>query len=172
MYMCTGRLLESVRGVRVSRGNSQHFLARNLFSYRLFHFYLQQQSTKGSEHGAIKKAFAYSRLKENYIMILSIPPSRAETRLQLRLEDVPLSNTGEYMALSYAWDNQPIDVSVAINGKHTQTSRTVYEAIWRLQNVSSEVRIWIDSICINEADAKGKTPKCNSWGKYTTHLSL
>ena len=62
-----------------------------------------------------------------------------------------------YEALSYAWGHQQPTESVQINGKLFKVTRTLFEALDAIRGNGSECILWVDAICINQADNAEKS---------------
>jgi hypothetical protein len=61
-----------------------------------------------------------------------------------------------YEALSYAWGSEDKPQSILINNKTLNVTQNLYTALLRLRNHTCSRIIWIDAICINQANEKEK----------------
>lgn len=68
------------------------------------------------------------------------------TLVETSLDDIPL-----YLALSYAWgDPSPSDV-ILIDERESKITQSCGSALRRMLKGKSEIMIWVDAICINQA---------------------
>ena len=76
--------------------------------------------------------------------------SSASAPLELGLKIVPLNSY--YWALSYAWGDDCDVRSVSVNGKAFLATSSVCVALEHLRSPHYDQSIWIDAMCINQAD--------------------
>lgn len=57
-----------------------------------------------------------------------------------------------YWALSYTWDNQLPDQEIRCSGSKILVTRNCFAALKKMRFSKAVTRIWIDSLCINQAD--------------------
>jgi hypothetical protein len=94
------------------------------------------------------------------IRLLRLMPNRDETAtIECQLFNYTLE-LGEgvhlYEALSYVWGNPHETVPIFI-GKHCfKVTKNLHAALLRLRNHSIERIIWVDAVCINQADDQEK----------------
>lgn len=62
------------------------------------------------------------------------------------LDDVPL-----YLALSYAWGDPSLSDVILIDKQELKITQSSGAALRRMLKDKSEIMIWIDAICINQA---------------------
>ncbi|TKA72089.1 hypothetical protein B0A55_08673 [Friedmanniomyces simplex] len=88
---------------------------------------------------------------ENGIRLLRIKPG--EGPLRASLEYASLDEPPEYDALSYCWGAQQHMEPVTVDAKDDfRLSRHLYAAMLRLRRPDRERVIWIDIICVNQAN--------------------
>ncbi|KAH8679463.1 heterokaryon incompatibility protein-domain-containing protein [Ilyonectria robusta] len=63
---------------------------------------------------------------------------------------------GDYWALSYVWGDQSKRKPILLNGVQFSVTQNLYQALCRLaeepQHVVDGAKLWVDAICINQAD--------------------
>jgi hypothetical protein len=78
-------------------------------------------------------------------------PIRCSLRT-VRLEDDP-----QYEALSYAWGDPAICRPIIVDGRECQATVNLVSALRRLRFLDQARRLWIDALCINQADNAEKS---------------
>ncbi|KAF4978618.1 hypothetical protein FZEAL_5021 [Fusarium zealandicum] len=72
----------------------------------------------------------------------------------------------EYQALSYEWgDEKENDPSIAVNGQSVQIRNNLYEAMSHIRESSEELYLWVDALCINQADLQEKNRQVAMMGE-------
>ncbi|KAM5354103.1 hypothetical protein ACJ41O_000753 [Fusarium nematophilum] len=72
----------------------------------------------------------------------------------------------EYHALSYEWgDESEDDPSITVNSHHVQIRRNLYEALKSIRNPSEDLQLWVDAICINQANIEEKNHQVAMMGE-------
>lgn len=125
-------------------------------------------------------ALVYEPLTGSDIRLIEILPGSWDDTLACGLERTPLRglNEPQYVALSYAWGDPLDTVNITVNG-HTHTvTRSLYTALRRLRHSAMQLtlkplRIWVDALCINQADAQEKAhqiPRMKEIYGFTTQV--
>jgi hypothetical protein len=94
-----------------------------------------------------------------------LDPARREIRLiklhpdpdphydiQCEVFVVSLGTRPVYKALSYTWGDPGDTVPISLNGQRYAVTQNLKKALQRLRTLDTETPIWIDAICINQAD--------------------
>jgi Heterokaryon incompatibility protein (HET) len=76
----------------------------------------------------------------------------ADQLLHCQLQHFGRSDRPKYIALSYAWGTQSSEKKIYMDDQTCSISLTVEQALRLLQSESPEVFVWVDQICINQAD--------------------
>jgi hypothetical protein len=106
--------------------------------------------------------FHYSPLSSNIdsIRLLRLLPHRDKVAdIQCELFDYSLHElhgTHLYEALSYVWGDPNENFRIFVRGNRFNVTINLHAALLRLRNHSIERILWIDAICINQADDKEK----------------
>ncbi|KAI4648323.1 hypothetical protein J4E93_004735 [Alternaria ventricosa] len=104
--------------------------------------------------------FVYDPLPAGYIRLLTPTPSEAADGHTWKIQTVALDRPDlEFDALSYVWGSDSERLRITLNGCAMQVHRNLYIALPYLarRGDGGPVRpIWIDAICINQADREEK----------------
>ncbi|KAI0140338.1 heterokaryon incompatibility protein-domain-containing protein [Pestalotiopsis sp. NC0098] len=103
----------------------------------------------------------YEPLPPRTIRILRLLPEKAHIDpIKCELLQLPLpENTGDlqpYEALSYVWGSGGASQSILVSGTTLRIGQNLYQALLRLRHRLIEKVLWIDAICINQADNQEK----------------
>ncbi|KAK3115188.1 hypothetical protein LTR53_005737 [Teratosphaeriaceae sp. CCFEE 6253] len=111
-------------------------------------------------------AFAYERLAdpEGSIRLLSLAPGYGTEQIVCRLlvgclEDLPC-----YHAISYTWGDSHDRSQIVVNGRCLQVGRNCEYALQQARHHAMSRYLWIDSVCINQADVEEKTSQVRLMG--------
>ncbi|KAK4960535.1 hypothetical protein LTR10_003431 [Elasticomyces elasticus] len=66
--------------------------------------------------------------------------------------DASLDQVPEYFALSYTWGNSSLDDKILIDGRVLRITQNCADALRRMLKGKFKRMLWVDSICINQAD--------------------
>jgi hypothetical protein len=105
--------------------------------------------------------YHYSHLSSSSIRLLRLLPSEDGLKhLRCELFEYPLQNSDKsshpYEALSYVWGSENKPRTITVDGKILYITENLYAALLRLQDHLCSRVIWIDAICINQANIKEK----------------
>jgi hypothetical protein len=103
----------------------------------------------------LETSFTYASvpLLVDQIRILTLQPSKdAGTRPACTLEAASLDEAPVFTALSYAWGDASKRTLVEVNGSTLSITSALDSALRHLRLPDRERRLWIDQICINQAD--------------------
>jgi hypothetical protein len=103
--------------------------------------------------------FIYAPLKHpRYIRVLHL--TNAEHEKQAHRKDIFLRGTlvetylnavPKYLALSYTWGDPTLSEVILLDGKTLKITQSCAAALRCMLHGKSEILIWVDSICINQA---------------------
>ncbi|KZM28550.1 uncharacterized protein EKO05_0005580 [Ascochyta rabiei] len=91
------------------------------------------------------------------IRLASILPDERGADVKLELEHADLDSDLTYECLSYAWGPVDHDLSITLNGSSFLVSSTLHIALEHLRYAQQKRKIWIDAICINQADVEERS---------------
>lgn len=78
---------------------------------------------------------------------------------------VPLDSLPEYTALSYAWGHPNKTWVLNISGASLAITASLAEAMRALPRIASSEYLWLDQVCINQADEKEKNRQVQIMGE-------
>ncbi len=94
------------------------------------------------------------------IRLLQLLPSTGPKHARIpecRLIHASLSEKPQYTALSYVWGNPERTRVIVVDGLSVRIPRNLFDALIALRPVKDLVTIWIDFLCINQADNAEKS---------------
>ncbi|KAI1506014.1 heterokaryon incompatibility protein-domain-containing protein [Biscogniauxia marginata] len=94
------------------------------------------------------------------IRLITLIPGRWNLRIFCELHEALVEEElFSYKALSYAWNNgdESADVSIVCNMTSIKVSSNLHSALLRLRRTDAPVKIWVDSLCINQKDPSERT---------------
>jgi hypothetical protein len=106
--------------------------------------------------------YSYSSLPPGHdsTRLLRLMPNKDETAvIKCQLFDYTLESgkqTHLYEALSYVWGDTNKTVPIFIDEHSFNVTENLHKALLRLRNHSIERIIWVDAVCINQADNQEK----------------
>ncbi|KAF7507391.1 hypothetical protein GJ744_010450 [Endocarpon pusillum] len=163
----------SVRGrLRVTQAFLMLFL-RSLFSklgtWRTSRYFLKEQPLCGKENS--EKEFIHTPLEASHFRLLrldTLPSQNGFPKCELSaipLEDTTSTNIA-YKCLSYRWGSEDKTHSILLNNCSFGVSQSLWEFLNVYQRRSDKnTHLWIDQICINQADVREKNDQVNQMGR-------
>ncbi|KAK3360686.1 heterokaryon incompatibility protein-domain-containing protein [Lasiosphaeria hispida] len=88
--------------------------------------------------------------KETRLLLLHAGSGDEPIRCSLHI--VSLHHDPKYEALSYVWGSQHSNTSIELNGQPFQVTPNLHAALKRLRLFDSQRTLWVDAVCINQAD--------------------
>jgi hypothetical protein len=115
-------------------------------------------------------SYSLPSLGSDSIRLLRLMPNEdVNAPIQCRLHNYPLQKLDEgthlYEALSYVWGGSDTPQSVFIDQCGLPVTVNLYNALSRLRDRAFERILWVDSICINQADEQEKEHQIQSMAK-------
>lgn len=110
--------------------------------------------------------FVYTPLAADEIRVLVPDASRTHDGLSWNLQKVSLTDEPDFDALSYTWASQADTLPITCNGCYFRVHHNLYAALpylarRRKDGPVSLQPVWIDAVCINQADEGEKTAQIN-----------
>jgi hypothetical protein len=102
--------------------------------------------------------YTYSPLQSNQFetRLVTILPGLLDKRLSCTVNHVSLSSKPSYEALSYTWGDH-CQCTVALNGRALKITHNLSSALRRLRLPNEPRTLWVDAICINQADLEERS---------------
>src|SRR5436309_10793688 len=92
-------------------------------------------------------------LGENSVRFLRLQPAKNKTcPLVATLEVSCFPPRDTYEALSYVWGTSTRDYCVHLSGSRFEIRENLYSALIQLRKTDQERILWIDALCINQAN--------------------
>jgi hypothetical protein len=89
--------------------------------------------------------------------VISIKPGIFNAPMDLRLKVISLDLKPKYEALSYTWGGSREKNTVSVNGFEMPITDNLFRALRRLRKKIFTRVIWIDAICINQANPEERS---------------
>ena len=101
--------------------------------------------------------YVYQKLEKGAIRLFTLFPGESHEELRGLICTVPFSQAGSYKALSYTW-GPPAQVSHKVLTPEGCISirESLCSSLVRLRPKDNTLILWVDAICINQADNKEK----------------
>ena len=90
--------------------------------------------------------------KPDEIRLLVLEPGSSGDELECRLINVQLSWRTKYEALSYTWGDATVTRPLACSGQSINITVSLHDALTDLRLPRRRRYLWVDAVCINQAD--------------------
>lgn len=95
-------------------------------------------------------SYTYTAMADGSIRLMSV--SRAGKQLTCEFFVYTANGAPAYDAISYAWGGEDASSKISVDGKDLPITPSVHEILCQLYKSNPARKIWIDAICINQAD--------------------
>lgn len=101
------------------------------------------------------------------IRIIHLLPGEFGDTINIELVPVSLSSDPppQYDALSYVWGREPCQTPALVNGKPITITSNLDNALRYFRDKHDEKTLWVDAVCINQADNVEKGPQVQMMGQ-------
>ncbi|KAH8597707.1 heterokaryon incompatibility protein-domain-containing protein [Bisporella sp. PMI_857] len=89
---------------------------------------------------------------KNEIRILSLQPGQGVDEIHCTLGTYQLDDCPDFEALSYTWGDRTQVEPIFVNGSRLMVTHNLHAALRHLRHIDSCRVLWIDTVCINQAD--------------------
>ncbi|KAM5344545.1 hypothetical protein ACJ41O_013080 [Fusarium nematophilum] len=90
------------------------------------------------------------------VRLLKIISGQTSEPVRLQIFKARLDENPEYSALSYAWSDEGLDVTIQVGDQKMTVSETLHLALVHLRQPNTDKVFWIDAICINQTSIREK----------------
>ncbi|UPK92992.1 hypothetical protein LCI18_003927 [Fusarium solani-melongenae] len=101
----------------------------------------------------------------------SPPPPHAPAPIKCKLLTFKLDGAPPCKALSYTWGSPDYGGTIQVDGQHMPVGQNLFTAMRRLHQESWVEYLWVDALCINQADDAERAAKFHSWARFTARLT-
>ncbi|KAH6686330.1 heterokaryon incompatibility protein-domain-containing protein [Plectosphaerella plurivora] len=91
------------------------------------------------------------------IIVLELHPGAFRDQIVCSTESVLFSSRPTYETLSYVWGDPSTTTDIMIDGSRRSVTQTLHEALQRLRLPDRHRRLWIDQLCIDQANQTVKS---------------
>lgn len=113
----------------------------------------------------------YSPLADSdEIRLLCLQPRTADGPIKCTLKHIKLSSKTRYEALSYMWGPR-VFRTIEVDGKLCKVRINLWQALFRLRFENRSRILWIDALCINQADVNERNHQVTQMDKIYRNAS-
>ncbi|KAF4339480.1 heterokaryon incompatibility (het-6OR allele) [Fusarium beomiforme] len=95
--------------------------------------------------------------EQRQIRILHLLPGQYDDPVRCTLRTVSLDGNLSYEALSYSWGDPYICHVIEVDDQEATVTSNLYNVLRRLRLTDRTRHIWVDALCINQADTNERT---------------
>lgn len=99
----------------------------------------------------------YTPLPPNSIRILHLAPGPYFSPIQCKLLNFNLSSLPHYSAISYCWGYSSETEYIHLDKQTIHIGDNLSYCLRRLRDENEEQLVWVDAVCINQADMEEKS---------------
>src|SRR6266550_313195 len=121
---------------------------------------------------ALTAAYGYTALgAPDGVRLLEILPGEASSPMSCDIFHTSLSTHPQYEALSYAWGNPDFSHIISVNSSCLAVSTNLHEALQRLRLPLEKRTMWIDAICIDQANVAERSQQVGMMQNIFSHAT-
>lgn len=116
----------------------------------------------------------YTTIPKGSTRLLHFLPVRDENALRITLSEHTFDEAcaHEYVAISYAWGDSTCCCRVEVGDRFCMIPQSAYDALAALRETDPDQAFWMDSVCINQADAKEKSEQVQQMHSVYSRAAL
>ena len=96
---------------------------------------------------------------------MSLEPGSFGDDLICSLDVVDFEAVEKYDALSYCWGTAVFEKAITMNGRHGYLiTKSLWRALQRVRQNDKAMRLWVDAVCIDQADRAEKSVQVANMG--------
>lgn len=107
----------------------------------------------------------YTTLQGDEIRVLILSPGKSQDLLVGSFKTVSMSDRPRYGAISYTWGEPVFDQPIELQQGQGWITKSLSGALRRLRDPVSQVALWADALCINQADIKERNSQVKMMGR-------
>ncbi|XXH00592.1 hypothetical protein Hte_006940 [Hypoxylon texense] len=127
---------------------------------RAFPIFIQSAAKTNSKARIGLEAFEYKALGLGQVRVLILSPGNQGDSLKGTIIHVPIEDLGEFLAVSYVWDHDPIRKAMSSletpDGLVLTFGAALGAALDAVRDPSKPILIWADAICIDQNNTPEK----------------
>lgn len=105
--------------------------------------------------------FQYETLKSSTdkpsTRLAVLQPGTRDSSVRVKLVHKTFAEKPKYEALSYTWGRPDVVKGIKLNGTRVEVRENLWYALVHLRSATEERYLWIDAICINQADLEERS---------------
>jgi hypothetical protein len=98
-------------------------------------------------------------------LLVLLPRSSSSQRISCKLAHQSLLDGSKYEALSYVWGNPKDTVDILVDGQEFPITKNLHKALRALRNPTEPRVLWVDAICIDQANQAERAWQVGLMGK-------
>ncbi|KAH7076311.1 heterokaryon incompatibility protein-domain-containing protein [Paraphoma chrysanthemicola] len=96
--------------------------------------------------------YAAHRPVGRQVRVLDLLPGNPGDNVRCEIRVIDLDGDGQYDALSYVWGDRAEEININVSGDCFPVTRNLHGALTRLRDREKHRTLWIDQICIEQAN--------------------
>ena len=126
---------------------------------------LPQPRVRTASHVAQPTDLRYYTLGNEDFRLLTLDPGAIGDNISGRLQKHSIKSPPVYYALSYVWGQEPSIHQTIINDERKLIQPNLYHALQRIRPTKGQYSIWVDALCINQADSLERSMQVRQMAK-------
>lgn len=98
------------------------------------------------------------------IRLMELLPGDVEGRVACKFQTTSLSDDTNYDCLSYVWGHSGITSEIIVDGVLVEVTSNLENALRHIRRPTESRIVWVDALCINQADHQEKTRQVRLMG--------
>ncbi|KAK4547581.1 hypothetical protein LTR36_000538 [Oleoguttula mirabilis] len=130
--------------------------------------------TLGGQDPARLPSFRHASLEDagTQMRLLKYVPGAADESLEVTLSVWAMTETPEYAAISYTWGSEYPKKRITIDGRPFGVNENCWNALHRVRVKNSDMAVWIDAVCIDQAHTAEKSLQVRSMSQIYAQASI
>ena len=88
----------------------------------------------------------------NGFRLLTVLPGKSADAIHCTVQEYPLDSPPSFSALSYTWGSADSSADIVVEGYFLTVRQNLHDALKALRMPRQPLTIWVDALCINQAD--------------------